>query len=152
MQQTRQAWWQAAGAQMLESKIEPVLEMARQALEDSRKVENERLRSPLQALHYQRQLLDIVRQLESVRDELAQAKPRLAAIMNLEPGQAYTVAPASSLDVPRLGLSLARIEEKALLQRPELVEAQYQERIGVLETRKAMARLLPGLELGVGGH
>ena len=152
MQQTRQAWWQAAGAQMLESKIEPVLEMARQALEDSRKVENERLRSPLQALHYQRQLLDIVRQLESVRDELAQAKPRLAAIMNLEPGQAYTVAPASSLDVPRLGLSLARMEEKALLQRPELVEAQYQERIGVLETRKAMARLLPGLELGVGGH
>jgi len=152
MQQTRQAYWQAVGAQQLESKIEPVLQLARQALTDSRKVETERLRSPLEALTYQRQLLDIVRQLEAVRDELQQAKPRLASVMNLEPGRPFSVVPGDELSVPRVSLPTARMEEAALLQRPELVEAQYSERIGLLETRKAMARLLPGLELNFGGH
>ena len=152
MQKTRQAYWQAAGAQLLEGKIEPVLQQARQALADSRKVEVEKLRSPLEALNYQRQLLDIVRQLEAVRDELAQAKPRLAAIMNLEPGQPFTVVIPATLAVPQVSMPVASMEQTALLRRPEVVEAEYQERIGVLETRKAMARLLPGIEISVGDH
>ena len=152
MQQTRQAYWQAVGAQQLEAKVEPVLKLARQALEDSRKVETERLRSPLEALGYQRQLLEIVRQLEAVRDELQQAKPRLASVMNLEPGRAFSVTGAAELAIPRVGLTTARMEEAALLQRPELLEAQYNERIGLLETRKALARLMPGIEVNLGGH
>ncbi|PTT76269.1 transporter [Pelomonas sp. HMWF004] len=152
MQQTRQAYWQAVGAQLLEAKIDPVLQQARQALEDSRKVEGERLRSPLEALTFQRQLIDIVRQLEAVRDELQQAKPRLASVMNLEPGRAFSVVPLTELGVPRVTLTTERMEETALLRRPELVEAQYNERISLLETRKAMARLLPGIEVNLGGH
>ncbi|MBX3619150.1 MAG: TolC family protein [Rhizobacter sp.] len=152
MQQTRQAYWQAVGAQQLESKIEPVLKQARDALADARKVEAERLRSPLEALTYQRQLLDIVRQLEAVRDELQQAKPRLASVMNLEPGQPFSVVPSDALSVPQVSLPTSRMEETALVRRPELVEAQYNERIGLLETRKAMARLMPGIEVNLGGH
>ncbi len=152
MQQTRQAYWQAAGAQLLEDKIEPVLALARKALDDARKVEVEKLRSPLEALNYQRQLLDIVRQLEAVRDELALAKPRLASVMNLAPGQRIVIAAQPALAVPAIGIGTDKMEETALLNRPELVEAQYNERIGVLETRKAMARLLPGVELSLGGH
>jgi len=72
--------------------------------------------------------------------------------MNLEPGRNYTVAVAPALNAPRLNMPLPQMEEAALLNRPELVEAQYNERIGVLETRKALARLLPGVELSVGGH
>jgi outer membrane protein TolC len=152
MQQTRQAYWQAAGAQALQGKVEPVLALARQALEDARKVEVEKLRSPLEALTYQRQLLDIVRQLEAVRDDLAQAKPRLAAIMNLGPGRPFEVSGAPTLDVPKLAISTDVMEETALTHRPELVEAHYNERIGLLETRKAMAKLFPGIELSLGGH
>ncbi|HEX7639101.1 MAG TPA: TolC family protein [Burkholderiaceae bacterium] len=152
MQQTRQAYWQAAGAQLLDSRIEPVLKSAREALADSRKVEVEKLRSPLEALNYQRQLLDIVRQLESVRDELAKAKPRLASIMNLEPGQPLTVVVPDTLAVPQVAMPLPAMEQTALVRRPEVVEAQYNERIGVLETRKAMARLFPGLEISTGAH
>ena len=152
MQQTRQAYWQAVGAQQLEARIEPVLHQARQALDDARKVEVERLRSPLEALTYQRQLFDIVRQLEGVRDELQQAKPKLASVMNLEPGRSFSVVPASALQVPQVSLPTAKMEETALLMRPELVEAQYNERIGLLETRKALSRLLPGVEFTIGGH
>lgn len=152
MQQTRQAYWQAAGAQQLEDRIGPMLERAGAALADARKVEDEKLRSPLEALNYQRQLLDIVRQLETMRDELAQAKPRLASIMNLRPGERFTVAVPPAMDAPPLALPAEKMEEAALLRRPELVEAQYNERIGVLETRKALSRLLPGLELSLGAH
>jgi outer membrane protein TolC len=154
MQQTRQAYWQAVGAQQLQDKVGPVLDQVRAALADARKVEVEKLRQPLDALNYQRQLLELVRQLEAVRDELAQAKPRLASVMNLSPGQPFTVVAPGAADMaaPSIGLPTDRMEEAALLRRPELVEAQYNERIGVLETRKAMARLLPGLELSLGAH
>lgn len=152
MQQTRQAYWQAAGAQQLEDRIGPLLDRVRAALADSRRVEDEKLRSPLEALNYQRQLLDIVRQLEGMRDELAQARPRLASIMNLRPGERFSVAVPPAMDAPPLALAAEKMEEAALLRRPELVEAQYNERIGALETRKALARLLPGLELSLGAH
>jgi len=152
MQQTRQAYWQAAGAQMLQDRIDPVLAQARQALADARKVEAEKLRSPLESLNYQRQLLDIVRQLEAVRDELSQAKPRLASLMNLSPGTPFDVVVPGAMPVPGITLPMAAMEETALVRRPELVEAQYNERIGALETRKALARLLPGLEISLGGH
>lgn len=152
MQQVRQAYWQAVGAQHLEDKIGPVLAQARGALNDSRKIEIEKLRSPLDTLNYQRQLLDIIRQLEAVNDELAQAKPRLAALMNLEPGERYQLAVPQSLAAPHLRLSIDKMEEAALLRRPELMEARYNERIGALETRKALAKLFPGVEFSVGAH
>jgi outer membrane protein TolC len=44
------------------------------------------------------------------------------------------------------------LEETALLNRPDLMEARYNERIGWTETRKAVARMLPGIEFNVGGH
>lgn len=152
MQQVRQAYWQAVGAQVLENKIGPVLAEARKALADSRRIENERLQSPLDTLNYQRQLLDIIRQLEAINDELSQAKPRLASLMNLEPGKPYQLAVPTKLDAPQFKLSIEKMEETALLRRPELMEARYNERIGVLETRKALAKLFPGVEFSVGAH
>lgn len=151
-QQVRQAWWQAAGAQQLSGKIEPLLAQARTALADSRRIETERLQAPLEALNYQRQLLDIIRQLEAINDELSQAKPRLAALMTLEPGTQYQLAEPDALVVPEVSIPVEKMEETALLNRPELMEARYNERIGLLETRKAIAKLLPGIEFHVGPH
>ena len=152
MQQTRQAYWQAAGAQKLQAQIEPLLAQAQQALDDSRAIESQGLKDPLQALGYQRELLDLVLQLETIHDELAQAKPKLASIMNLEPGKPYDLAPPDTLDTPELSIAPEQMERLALLNRPELVEAGYNERIGLNETHKAMAKLLPGVQLDVGAH
>jgi outer membrane protein TolC len=152
MQQTRQAYWQAVGAQKLQAQIEPLLAQARQALDDSRRIENLRLKDPLQALGYQRELLNLMLQLEAIRDELAQAKPKLASLMNLEPGKPYQLAVPATFDEPELGIAADDMEQFALLHRPELIEAGYNERISLNETHKAMAKLLPGVELSVGGH
>lgn len=47
---------------------------------------------------------------------------------------------------------MARLETEALASRPELREQDYQTRISSAETRKAMLRMLPGLEFSAGGH
>lgn len=152
MQQVREAYWQAVGAQRLEKRVGPLLAQARQALEDSRESQQEELRSPLETLAYQHALLDIMRQLEAVRDQLDEAKPRLASLMNVAPGTDITLAPPKGFAVPRFDMPMARMEETALERRPELVEASYNERISVNETHKAIAKLLPGIELQLGTH
>ncbi|MFP3632093.1 TolC family protein, partial [Burkholderia sp. SIMBA_045] len=90
-----EAYWQAVGAQRLRDRIEPLLTQARSALDDSRRTQAQGLRSPLDTLNYQRSLLDLMRQLEAVRDQLEEAKPRLASLMNLEPGKDFTLAASS---------------------------------------------------------
>jgi outer membrane protein TolC len=152
MQQVREAYWQAVGAQRLRDRIGPLLDQAKSALDDSRSAQAQGLRSPVETLNYQRTLLDLMRQLEAVRDQLEEAKPRLASLMNLEPGQDYTLAPADAFSVPAFDMAMPKMEDMALQRRPELVEASYNERISVNETHKAMAKLLPGIEFSLGAH
>ena len=152
MQQVRQAYWQAVGAQQLAEPIETLLQDAESALTDARKIEQEKLRAPLEALNYQRQLLDIIRQMSQIRASLAQAKPRLASIMNVAPGSSFEVKTGSELPVPAVTLAQDKMEEMALLNRPELMEARYNQRISAVETRKAIAKILPGLEFSLGTH
>lgn len=152
MQQTRAAFWQVVGAQRLQGQIDPLMAQARQALDDSRKIEQGNLQPPLQALAYQRELLELIFQLEGIRDQLEQAKPKLAAIMDLPPGKPFEVVAPSTFAQPTLRIAPGQMERAALLNRPELIEARYNERIGLNETHKALAELLPGVELSLGGH
>ncbi|RKP48110.1 TolC family protein [Trinickia fusca] len=152
MQQVREAYWQAAGAQRLHDRIGPLVEQASAALDDSRRAQNERLAAPLETLNYQHDLLDILRQLEAVRAQLDEAKPRLASLMNLEPGKDFTLAPPNGFAEPVVDMPVEQMETSALERRPELVEASYNERISVNETHKALAKLLPGIEVEVGTH
>lgn len=152
MQQVREAWWQAVGAQQLQGRVDKLLADSQSALEDAKQVEQQKLRSPLDSLNYRRQLLDVIRQMNLVRNALLQAKPRLASIMNLAPGKPFDVAAPGELQAPTVSLPLDKMEDMALLNRPELVEARYNERISATETRKALAKLLPGLEFSLGEH
>lgn len=148
--QLRQAYWQALGAQELEASLKASLVQVDQALSASRTIETERLKNPMEALGYQRQMLEILRQLELVRDELAQAKPRLASLMNLAPGSDFTLVKPAAIAPISLSGAIDSLEETALAQRPELKEAHYSTRLSANETRKAIVRMLPGLEFKVG--
>lgn len=152
MQQVREAYWQEVGAQKLRDRIGPLLAEANSALEDSRKSQSEGLKAPIEALGYQNDLLNIVLQLETIRDQLDRAKPRLASLMNLDPGADYTLATPSALDAPSFAMPMRQMEETALESRPELVEASYNERIDLNEAHKALVKLLPGIDFNVGTH
>ncbi|MBL8471747.1 MAG: TolC family protein [Rhodocyclaceae bacterium] len=152
IQQVRQAYWLAVGAQALEGRVDPLLQQVNRALADAERVEAEKLRPPLETLNYRKAMLDIVRQLEAIRDELTQAKPRLASLMNLAPGTPYSLVVPATLKTPVLPLTLDGMEERALRERPELYEADLQERISAAEAKKAVLRMLPGVELSFGPH
>jgi len=152
MQQVREAYWEAAGAQRLHDRIEPLLQQAQAALNDARQAQQEQLRAPIAALNYQRDLLEIMRQLEAVRGHLNEAKPRLASLMDLDPGTDFTLAPEETFSLPQFQMPVEQMEETALERRPDLLEARYNERIGIEEAHKALVKLLPGVELSLGTH
>jgi len=149
-QDVRRAFWRAAGAQVLNARIRSAIHEAEGALSNSRQVEKEGLRSPVDALRYQKALLDLLRQLESVQQVLAISKAELASLINLPPGQNYTLAVPHSLAVQPLSLPMARMEETALMLNPDIREQSYLKRISVDEAHKAILKLLPSVNLSWG--
>lgn len=151
-QEVRAAYWRAVSAARLLKQVGPLSEKASTALANSREVETKRLRSPLEALYYQRELLDIQRSLQSLRQDLVNAKIELGGLMGLKPGTDFELSDVSNpnFEAPSLDIELAVIEEKALTNRPELVETYYQKRISAAETRAAILKMFPSINLNAG--
>ncbi|WP_245849878.1 TolC family protein [Oceanimonas doudoroffii] len=154
VQEVRGAYWRAVSAERLLQKIDPLVAQASSALNDSRRVELLQLRSPMEALYYQRELLDVLRALQALKQDLANAKTELAALMGLKPGTAFELTDVASphFVVPKMTVELSAMEERALNQRPELMETYYQQRISAAETRAALLKMLPGITLTAGAY
>ena len=148
----RSAYWRSAAAQVLAGQIDRSIKEAEAALETSRSVENEALRSPVEALRYQRTLLDLLRQLEEVRNRLMIAKTELAHLINLPPGRDYTleIPPDAQLGFEPIVEPVDRLEQLALVRNPDLRELSYQARISVNEVHRSMLALLPGISFNYG--
>lgn len=150
--QVRTAYWEASTAQRLQPEVTRALAQARQTLEYARQTERERLLAPVEALRFQKNMLEMVRQLEVVDSDLALAKSRLSSLMNLPPSSQITLTtpPEQSLKAVPLPYSLADLESFSMVNRPEIREESYLARNAVLETRKSLLRLLPGISLFAG--
>jgi outer membrane protein TolC len=149
LQDVRRAYWRAAAAQALHQRIQNALREAQDALPAARKVETEGLTSPVDSLRYQKALLDLIGQLEAVDHLLDESKVELASLINLPPGQHYTIAapPAETLRVERVPVPIRQMEQGALIFNPDVREQNYQTRISADETRKALLQLLPGFTI-----
>ncbi len=149
IRQTRTAYWNAVTAERLKDRVSSTLAEARQTLEYARQTEQKRLVAPILALRYQRDLLNMVRQTEALDNELAQAKARLATLMNLPPAADFQLAApdAATMAPPVLAYALQDLEALAMVRRPELREESYLARNAVLETRMSLLRLLPNASL-----
>jgi outer membrane protein TolC len=147
IQDVRSAYWRALSAQKLDGEIRGTIALAESALVDSRKAEDERLRNPMDALRYQRTLLENLRVLETIRQELSAARIELAALINLPPGTRITLAepPAGELTPRFREIPIELMEESAVANNADLREHFYNVRVAVAETRKSLLRLFPGL-------
>ncbi|MDZ5459650.1 TolC family protein [Azohydromonas lata] len=153
MQDVRTAFWRAASAQKLAAEVRATLSQAAEALDDSRKAEAERLRNPLDALRYQRQLLENVRLLEAIDQELSTARIELASLVNLPLARDIRVAePTQPLSRRWLDTPVEQMEELAIARNADLRESFYNARIAADETRRAMLKLFPGLSFSWGPH
>lgn len=152
MQDVRTAYWRAASAQRLRADVERTLKLAEEALSDSRQVETERLRNPLDSLRYQRQLLENLRLLESIDQELSAAQVELAALIHTPLGQPLRLAD-DEVPLPPETLAqvdISQLEELALDHNADVREQHFNARIAREETRKVMARLFPNLSFSTG--
>ncbi len=152
VQDVRSAYWRAMAAERLLKQIDSLMVRVDTARSNSQSMSEQRIGDPVQALGYQRSLIQATRQLEEQRRALSLAKTELATLINLPLGTELTLATQDEYVIPELKVDLARLEQEALTSRPELREQDYQTRITAAETRKAMLRLLPGLEFSAGGH
>ena len=140
------AYWRAIAAENLLDELGPLLRQVEAALADSRRIERRRLSSPLEALIYQKELLEIRRTLHTQQRSLMTAKLELAQLMGLLPGQQYRLAKVDYI-IPEIAMNISLMENSALMSRPELMEARYQKRINKSEVRAALLSMLPSLNL-----
>ena len=140
MQDVRTAYWRAASAQLLKADVQRIIATAEEALADSRKASSERVRNPLEPLRYQRQLLENLRLLENIDQELSSAQVDLAALINAPMNQPIPIA-SNALQNAADQISrvpVERLEEVALENNPDLREQHYNARIAREETRRTM--------------
>ncbi|WP_300436117.1 TolC family protein [Zoogloea sp.] len=147
IQEVRTAYWRAASAEKIDKDLRETIRLAESALQDSRKIEQERIRDPLEALRYQRTVLENLRILESIQQELAAAKIELAALINLPPGTQFQLAEPNDKELKpaALPMPIERMEDLAIARNADLREQFYNVRIAVAETKKSMLRMFPGL-------
>ena len=152
VQDVRSAYWRAMAAERLLKQIDSLMARVDTARRNSESMSEQRIGDPVQSLGYQRSLIEATRQLEEQRRALSLAKTELATLINLPLGTNLTLATDDGYQIPELKVDISRLEQEALTSRPELREQDYQTRISAAETRKAMLRMLPGLEFSAGGH
>ena len=147
MQDVRIAFWRVASAQKLEAQIKAAIKMSEEALVDARKVEESRVRNPVDALRYQRQVLENLRLLEAVAQELSAAQVDLAALINAPMGTPLKIVEPnegkSRADIMKIPVE--RLEESALVNNADIREHSYNARIAREEARKTLVRLFPNL-------
>ena len=138
------AYWNTISADKLIKKYDPLLIEVDKALNDSQKIEELLLTKPMDALLYQKELLDIQRALQSQKEIFIDARIQLAGLMGLLPNQKFTIVPTDD-PLTILNMDLDGMEKYALLNRPELRKSHYDEKISIQETKASMSSLLPGL-------
>lgn len=145
------AFWRTASAQKLNEQVTLAIINAESALEDARRAESERVRSPIDALRYQRQLLENLRLLENIDQELSVGRLELAQLMNAPLDMHFRVVePDDRLATPLLGMPMRQMEELAMTHNADIREQQYSSRIAVEETKRTMLKLFPNLSFNAG--
>ena len=149
---TRAAYWRAVSAQRLLNQLERVERLARDVEGEARTAANDRLASPITALTYEREIIEIQRSIGELQRELNSAHVQLGALMNVPPGTKFTVTGRSQTFIPLPVGNMAELLHTAVMNRPELREVAYRQRINEQEAHAALLEMLPGLNLYAGAN
>lgn len=151
IEDVRTAYWRAVSGERLMRRLAGLERRAERALADTRKLYNSRETSPITALTYERELVEIKRTIQELDRELKVAKSQLAALMNIKPGVQFSlVVPSRSSRSPGLTMGLDEMVGVAMRFRSELREVAYQRRINAHEADAALLELLPGFQVYAG--
>lgn len=151
-EEVRNAYYQAVSADELLKSIKPIMSEVELAFSDSEKITKLNIDSPIKSLTYQRELLEVIRSLNTLEENLLKSKIELAKLMGLKPGTSFELAEKikDKYDLPIVEIPIEDLEKYALENRSELQEIRYQERISQAEVKAIMLKMLPGIDLNAG--
>lgn len=152
IEDVRTAYWRAVSGDRLLVKLRQLEGRARQAQASSRSISAERSTSPVTALTYERELVDIRRTIHDLERDLIVAKSQLAALMNLPPDMKFALVTPRRNGKLTLDLSAHDVVETALNNRSELRDVWYKKRINAREYDAAFLELLPGINVIAGSN
>ena len=155
VEEVRAAYWRAVASEHLLARLEALEGRTRKALADSRALATERQTTPLVALSYERDLLEIRREALRIDGELRVARGQLAALMNIPPDKQFRLSGRKGGAMG--GDAILRQDPRAmvrvaLMNRPEVRENLYRARINERDADAALLELLPGVNVVLGAN
>jgi len=151
VEDVRTAYWRAVASERLLSRLNALEGKTQKAIADSRALVAERQTSPVVALTYQRELLEIRREAKQIEGELRVARSQLAALMNLPPDAKFRLASdRSGAGRPPVDVDSRRLIRIAIMNRPEVRDVAYRLRSNERELDAALLEVLPGINMFVG--
>lgn len=154
LQEARSAYWRALAAQRLREPVAEVIEEALAAYNEINEgIEQQIYPSMVEALQMKKELFGLIGDLRLLQSELEQAMIMLANFINAPSNTDIVLVDTEELPtLPEIDARVETLEQVALLNSAEVLEEAYNARIEHAETRKALLRLLPGIELGYSGN
>jgi outer membrane protein TolC len=153
VQDVRTAYWRVVAAEKLGQSIRDTMTEAESALKASESAEASAMRSPLEPLRFQRQLLENLRMLELVEHELSSARVELSTLAALPAGSSFTVVePQAQINTKWLDMNPADMELQAVVNNPDMRESLYNARIARDEAKKAIVKMFPGVSFSYGAR
>jgi hypothetical protein len=148
VEDVRTAYWRVVSADRLISGLRRLTVRVRRAIRDSEALQKDGISSPLTALTYQRELVEIQERIQTLQSNLAIARAQLAALMNVSPGQKFRLAPGRTrVGLTRLRMTADEMIFVAMENRPEILDVQYNMRINQKEAKVALLELLPSADI-----
>ena len=153
IEDTRTAYWRAVSYQRLVGRMRALEGRVAVALRDTRGLSSGGESSPLVALTYERELIEVKREIELLEGELRVAKSQLAALMNIDPASKFTLAAPGRAPM-KLGVpdDIREMYRIAAENRPEMREVAYRLRINEKEVNAALLDILPGFNVYAGAN
>ncbi|WP_291935181.1 TolC family protein [Limnohabitans sp.] len=153
VQDVRTAYWRVVAAEKLGQSVRNTMQEAEAALKGSEAAESSAMRSPMEPLRFQRQLLENLRMLELVEHELSSARIELATLAALPSGSNFTVVePQAQINTKWLDMNPADMELQAVVNNPDMRESLYNARIARDEAKRAMLKMFPGITFSYGNR
>lgn len=153
VQDVRTAYWRVVAAEKLGQSVRDTMQEAEAALKGSEAAESSAMRSPIEPLRFQRQLLENLRMLELVEHELSSARVELATLAALPSGSNFTVVePQAQINTKWLDMNPADMELQAVVNNPDMRESLYNARIARDEAKRAMLKMFPGITFSYGNR
>lgn len=148
IENVRTAYWRALSSQRLVGALSRLRHRIERALRNSRKLAASGEAAPLTAMTYERELIEIKRQIYVLERDLTTAKTQLAALMNVSPGSRFHLKDSRRRgNRLRLRMKPTMMIATALRNRPELREAMIDARVTKQEAVAALLELLPGASI-----